>query len=113
MDELSEDDKLTVARARKVQRFMSQPFTVAEVFTGTKGVFVPLADTIAGASSLIYLFTVNSNTSRVRTCHVTIKSLFSTDTKGAFVPLSPPHGHSCHTYASIHRWHHTHASLTA
>ena len=46
MDELSEDDKLTVARARKIQRFLSQPFHVAEVFTGTPGVFVPLEDTI-------------------------------------------------------------------
>ena len=48
MDELSEDDKLTVARARKIQRFLSQPFHVAEVFTGTPGVFVRLEDTIAG-----------------------------------------------------------------
>jgi F-type H+-transporting ATPase subunit beta len=48
MDELSEEDKLTVARARKIQRFLSQPFHVAEVFTGTPGVFVSLADTIAG-----------------------------------------------------------------
>ncbi|MFQ5784670.1 MAG: F0F1 ATP synthase subunit beta [Alphaproteobacteria bacterium] len=48
MDELSEDDKLTVARARKIQRFLSQPFHVAEVFTGTPGVFVNLADTISG-----------------------------------------------------------------
>lgn len=47
MDELSEDDKVTVARARKIQRFMSQPFTVAEVFTGTPGKFVALEDTIA------------------------------------------------------------------
>ncbi|MEO9189728.1 MAG: F0F1 ATP synthase subunit beta [Acetobacteraceae bacterium] len=46
MDELSEDDKLVVARARKIQRFLSQPFHVAEVFTGTAGVFVPLADTV-------------------------------------------------------------------
>merc|ERR1712099_163005 len=53
MDELSEDDKLTVARARKVQKFMSQPFTVAEVFTGTKGQYVPLADTVAGFKGLI------------------------------------------------------------
>jgi len=53
MDELSEDDKLTVARARKVQRFMSQPFTVAEVFTGTKGQYVELKDTIAGFKGLI------------------------------------------------------------
>ena len=42
MDELSEDDKLTVARARKIQRFLSQPFQVAEVFTGTEGKLVPL-----------------------------------------------------------------------
>ena len=48
MDELSEEDKLTVARARKIQRFLSQPFFVAEVFTGKPGVFVPLEDTIKG-----------------------------------------------------------------
>lgn len=48
MDELSEEDKLTVARARKIQRFLSQPFHVAEVFTGSPGVFVGLEDTIAG-----------------------------------------------------------------
>jgi ATP synthase F1 beta subunit len=53
MDELSEDDKLTVSRARKVQKFMSQPFTVAEVFTGTKGKFVPLADTIKGFTEIL------------------------------------------------------------
>ncbi len=46
MDELSEDDKLTVARARKIQRFLSQPFDVAQVFTGSPGVQVPLAETI-------------------------------------------------------------------
>ena len=46
MDELSEEDKLTVARARKVQRFMSQPFFVAEIFTGTPGAFVDLETTI-------------------------------------------------------------------
>ena len=46
MDELSEEDKLVVARARKIQRFLSQPFHVAEVFTGTPGLFVPLADTV-------------------------------------------------------------------
>lgn len=46
MDELSEDDKLTVARARKIQRFLSQPFQVAEVFTGHAGKLVPLAETI-------------------------------------------------------------------
>jgi F-type H+-transporting ATPase subunit beta len=48
MDELSEDDKLTVARARKIQRFLSQPFHVAEQFTGYKGVYVPLPETIRG-----------------------------------------------------------------
>lgn len=48
MDELSEEDKLTVARARKIQRFLSQPFHVAEVFTGTPGVLVKLEDTIRG-----------------------------------------------------------------
>jgi len=48
MDELSEDDKLTVARARKIQKFLSQPFHVAEQFTGFKGVYVPLPETIRG-----------------------------------------------------------------
>ena len=48
MDELSEEDKLTVSRARKIQRFLSQPFHVAEVFTGSPGVFVSLEDTIKG-----------------------------------------------------------------
>jgi F-type H+-transporting ATPase subunit beta len=48
MDELSEDDKMTVARARKIERFMSQPFDVAQVFTGSPGVQVPLKDTIKG-----------------------------------------------------------------
>jgi F-type H+-transporting ATPase subunit beta len=53
MDELSEEDKLTVARARKIQRFMSQPFHVAEVFTGTPGVFVSLEDTIKGFKGIV------------------------------------------------------------
>ncbi|PWT92708.1 MAG: F0F1 ATP synthase subunit beta [Proteobacteria bacterium] len=53
MDELSEEDKLTVARARKIQRFLSQPFHVAEVFTGTKGVFVNLEDTIKGFKGIV------------------------------------------------------------
>ena len=48
MDELSEEDKLAVARARKIERFLSQPFHVAEVFTGSPGVFVELDDTIKG-----------------------------------------------------------------
>ena len=50
MDELSEEDKLVVARARKIQRFLSQPFHVAEVFTGFPGKFVPVADTVRSAS---------------------------------------------------------------
>ncbi len=53
MDELSEDDKLTVARARKIQRFLSQPFHVAEVFTGTPGVFVNLEDTVKGFKGIV------------------------------------------------------------
>jgi F-type H+-transporting ATPase subunit beta len=53
MDELSEEDKLTVARARKIQRFLSQPFHVAEVFTGIKGAFVSLEDTITGFRGIV------------------------------------------------------------
>jgi F-type H+/Na+-transporting ATPase subunit beta len=53
MDELSEDDKLTVARARKIERFLSQPFHVAEVFTGSPGKLVSLADTIKGFKGLV------------------------------------------------------------
>jgi ATP synthase F1 beta subunit len=53
MDELSEEDKLTVARARKAQRFMSQPFHVAEVFTGRGGRFVQLEDTIKGFQEIL------------------------------------------------------------
>jgi len=53
MDELSEDDKLAVARARKIQRFLSQPFFVAEVFTGSPGKYVSLKDTIAGFQSIV------------------------------------------------------------
>ncbi len=53
MDELSEEDKLTVARARKIQRFLSQPFHVAEVFTGRPGKFVKLEDTIKGFKGII------------------------------------------------------------
>ena len=52
MDELSEEDKLTVARARKIQRFLSQPFHVAEVFTGTPGLLVSLEDTIKGFNEI-------------------------------------------------------------
>jgi len=53
MDELSEEDKLTVSRARKIQRFLSQPFHVAEVFTGTPGVYVKLEDTIKGFKDIV------------------------------------------------------------
>ncbi|MDW4499818.1 F0F1 ATP synthase subunit beta [Sulfitobacter sp. D35] len=53
MDELSEEDKLTVARARKIQRFLSQPFDVAKVFTGSDGVQVPLADTISSFKAVV------------------------------------------------------------
>lgn len=53
MDELSEEDKLTVARARRLQRFLSQPFAVAEQFTGMQGKYVPLADTIQGFREIL------------------------------------------------------------
>ena len=53
MDELSEDDKLVVDRARKIQKFLSQPFHVAEVFTGSPGVFVSLQETIKGFKGLV------------------------------------------------------------
>ena len=53
MDELSEEDKLVVSRARKIQRFLSQPFHVAEVFTGKPGVFVPLEETIRGFKGIV------------------------------------------------------------
>ena len=53
MDELSEEDKLTVARARKIERFFSQPFSVAEVFTGSPGKQVALEDTIKGFKGLV------------------------------------------------------------
>ena len=53
MDELSEEDKLVVARARKVQRYLSQPFFVAEVFTGSPGKYVSLKDTIAAFQGIV------------------------------------------------------------
>ena len=53
MEELSEEDKLVVSRARKVQRFLSQPFHVAEQFTGLKGVFVSIEDTIKGFNAIM------------------------------------------------------------
>ncbi len=53
MDELSEEDKMTVSRARKIERFLSQPFFVAEVFTGSPGKLVDLADTLKGFKGLV------------------------------------------------------------
>jgi F-type H+-transporting ATPase subunit beta len=53
IDELSEDDKLTVSRARKIQKFLSQPFFVAEQFTGIKGVYVPIAETVRGFKEIV------------------------------------------------------------
>lgn len=53
IDELSDDDKITVARARKVQRFLSQPFSVAEQFTGIKGAYVPIAETVRGFREIL------------------------------------------------------------
>ncbi len=53
MDELSDDDKLTVFRARKIQRFLSQPFSVAEVFTGTPGEYVPIEETVRGFKEVL------------------------------------------------------------
>jgi F-type H+-transporting ATPase subunit beta len=53
MEELSDEDKQTVTRARKIQRFLSQPFHVAEVFSGIKGQYVPLAETIKGFKEII------------------------------------------------------------
>jgi len=53
MDELSEEDKLTVSRARKIERFLSQPFHVAEVFTGSPGKYVSLKDTISGFQGIL------------------------------------------------------------
>jgi F-type H+-transporting ATPase subunit beta len=53
MEELSEEDKVTVYRARKIQRFLSQPFHVAENFTGVKGKYVPVAETIKGFKAII------------------------------------------------------------
>ena len=53
MDELSPEDKLAVARARKIQRFLSQPFTVAQNFTGTPGKYVSLKDTIKGFKEIV------------------------------------------------------------
>jgi len=53
MDELSPEDKLAVGRARKIQRFLSQPFHVAEVFTGAPGKYVPLKETIKGFKAIV------------------------------------------------------------
>ena len=53
MDELSDEDKVIVARARKIQRFLSQPFTVAEQFTGFEGKYVPVKETIKGFKEIL------------------------------------------------------------
>jgi F-type H+-transporting ATPase subunit beta len=53
LDELSPEDKLTVTRARKIQRFLSQPFTVAQVFTGREGKQVPVAETVRGFKEIL------------------------------------------------------------
>jgi F-type H+-transporting ATPase subunit beta len=53
MEELSDDDKLAVHRARRIERFLSQPFHVAETFTGLKGVYVPLKESIRGFKAII------------------------------------------------------------
>ena len=53
MDEISDEDKLTVTRARRIQRFLSQPFSVAEQFTGMQGRYVPLKETIRGFKEII------------------------------------------------------------
>ena len=53
MDELSEEDKLVVSRARKIERFLSQPFFVAEIFTNAPGKYVPLAETIRGFKGIV------------------------------------------------------------
>ncbi|MCX7992012.1 MAG: F0F1 ATP synthase subunit beta, partial [Proteobacteria bacterium] len=53
IDELSEDDKLVVSRARKIQRFLSQPFNVAEQFTGIKGKYVPVKETVRGFKEIL------------------------------------------------------------
>ena len=53
MDELSDDDRLTVDRARKIQRFLSQPFFVAEQFTGMKGKYVPIKETVRGFKEIL------------------------------------------------------------
>ncbi|HPT08249.1 MAG TPA: F0F1 ATP synthase subunit beta, partial [bacterium] len=53
MEELSDEDKITVSRARKIQRFLSQPFSVAETFTGTPGKYVKIADTVRGFKEIL------------------------------------------------------------
>ena len=59
MDELSDEDKLIVARARKIQRFLSQPFSVAEQFTGMKGKYVPIKETIRGFKEILFVGTID------------------------------------------------------
>ena len=80
MDELSDEDKLTVNRARKIQRFLSQPFTVAEQFTGFTGKYVPIKETIRGfkeiaegkyddlpESSFLYVGTIDGAVEKAKT----------------------------------------------
>ena len=74
MDELSEEDKLTVARARKIQRFLSQPFSVAEQFTGFEGKYVPLKETIRGFKEILEGKHDDLHSTRVPTLHTLFHS---------------------------------------
>ncbi len=76
MDELSEEDKLVVARARKIQRFLSQPFFVAEVFTGSPGKYVSLKDTIRGSLKASWKANMITCRSRRSTWSVPSKKLW-------------------------------------
>ena len=73
MDELSEDDKLTVSRARKIQRFLSQPFSVAEVFTGKEGKLVPL-DVSVCVCVCVYMYMYMYRMYKVMVCVVSVSS---------------------------------------
>ena len=74
MDELSEDDKQTVQRARKIERFLSQPFHVAEQFTGLKGKYVPLADTVRSFKEVVEEESTTTCPNRRSTCRATSKT---------------------------------------
>lgn len=81
MDELSEDDKLTVARARKIQKFLSQPFHVAEVFTGAPGKYVELKESIASFQVPFFIFELSHASTNTQACMciiVDIASMFYT-----------------------------------